>query len=148
MTEGITVQNEEGDVDYGKSKKASQKAVMETALSRFFLPGPVLFFPAIATSILDKLRLLPKNLLLGRALELGLVSIALSVGLPMSIALYEQKAMLTRDQIDDHLKNLLASDHQSPSKSTTKKEEPAAAEEEKRDDDLKYVQKFYFNKGL
>ena len=139
MTEGITVQNEEGDVDYGKSKKASQKAVMETALSRFFLPLPVLFFPAIVTSILDKLRLLPKNLVIRRALELGLVSIALSVGLPMSIALYEQKAMLTRDQIDDHLKNLDASKYQSPSNSAKKKEEPTAEEEGKRDDDLKYV---------
>ena len=47
LSEGIKVQNKEGDVTYGDSKVAAKKAISQTAVSRFLLPLPVLFFPAI-----------------------------------------------------------------------------------------------------
>ena len=89
LKEGITVQNKEGTVDYGKSVKAGRKAIMETALSRFVLPLPVLFFPAVANSLLHKLRIMPKGNVQAKFVELMLVSISLSLALPMSIALFE-----------------------------------------------------------
>jgi hypothetical protein len=89
IEEGITVWNKEGTIEYGKSKKAGRKAIMETAFSRFFLPLPVLFFPAVANFLLEKVGLLPKRNIPSKLLELVLVSLSLSMALPMSIALFE-----------------------------------------------------------
>jgi hypothetical protein len=61
LQDGISIQNKEGDETYGKSKVAGQKAIKQTAISRFVLPLPVLFFPAIGNFLLEKIRLWPKN---------------------------------------------------------------------------------------
>ena len=79
---------------------------METAFSRVVLPLPVLFFPAIANAILEKMRLWPKNLAAGKVIELALCICSLTFALPMSIALFEQRAMIKREDIDDELKEL------------------------------------------
>jgi hypothetical protein len=68
---------------------AGKKAIMETAVSRFVLPLPVLFFPAFANAILEKMRLWPKGVATGKFLELGLCICSLTFALPMSIALFE-----------------------------------------------------------
>jgi hypothetical protein len=86
--EGIKVWNKEGTINYGKSVKAGRKALKETAFTRFFLPLPVLFIPAISHLILEKGGLIPKGLIGGKLLEIGLVCVGLGVGLPMSIALF------------------------------------------------------------
>lgn len=52
LKEGITVQSQDGSVEYGKSIAAGKKAIKETAFSRVILPLPVLFFPAIGNAIL------------------------------------------------------------------------------------------------
>lgn len=53
------------------------------------------------------MRLLPKNQTALKGLELTLCVCSLTFALPMSIALFEQRAMLTRDQIEEEdLKNL------------------------------------------
>ena len=89
------------------TKTAAKKAVSETALSRVVLPLPVLFFPAIGNFILEKMRLLPKNQTALKGIELTLCICSLTFALPMSIALFQQRAMLTRDQIEEEeLKNL------------------------------------------
>ena len=103
---------------------------METAFSRVILPLPVLFFPAIGNAILEKLRLWPKNLAAGKAIELTLCICSLTFALPMSIALFEQKASLARDDIDDSLKELKYNQFDSENGTD------------------EYIQRFYFNKGL
>jgi hypothetical protein len=107
LKDGIVVQNKEGDKDYGKSKKAGKKAIMETALSRVVLPLPVLFFPALTNFMLEKLRLWPRNHLAGKFLELSLCCCSLTFALPMSIALFEQRASLSRDDIDEEFKYII-----------------------------------------
>lgn len=109
MKEGIDVYSKDGDIKYGKSVKAGIKAIQETAISRFFLPFPVLFVPATSCFLLKKLRIMPKNIFLNRALEISLIVMSLTFALPMSIALFEQKSKLTRAQIDKNLKYLKAS---------------------------------------
>ena len=126
---GITVTNEKGDKEFGKSKAAGKKAIQETAISRFVLPLPVLFFPAVGNFILEKLRLWPKNMKLSKLIELSLCICSLSFALPMSIALFQQQACLTRDQIDEEFREL-------------------RLEGEGTEEEPKYVEKFYFNKGL
>jgi len=59
-------------------------------MSRFILPWPVLFFPALANVALLKLGVWPKNTTLAKLTELSLCVLALSVALPGSVALYKQ----------------------------------------------------------
>lgn len=92
LKDGINVQSEKGEKTYGKSVLAAQRAVKETALSRFVLPLPVLFFPAIANYGLVALGLIPKNLVAAKLLEASLCVCSLSVALPMSIALFQQRS--------------------------------------------------------
>ena len=86
------------------------QAIFETAFSRFLLPLPVLFFPAVANFALESLRLWPKNVHAGKFIELGLCSISLGFALPMSIALFNQKAVIDRSDIDEDLKFLKLED--------------------------------------
>ena len=96
---------------YGNSKKAGKKAIAETAFSRFFLPLPVLFFPALCNSALQAVRLWPRNVYAANVLELGLCMGALTFALPMSIALFKQRAVILRDDIDEELKYLKEEDY-------------------------------------
>lgn len=73
---------------YGKSKLAAKRAITETAVSRFVLPLPVLFFPAIMNYALVKVKLWPRNIVAGKLLETVLCCTSLAVALPMSIALF------------------------------------------------------------
>ncbi len=47
LSDGINVQSQNGETKYGNSKVAAKKAITQTAISRVFLPLPVLFFPAL-----------------------------------------------------------------------------------------------------
>jgi len=88
--DGIYVYSKEGDVEYGKSRNAGKKAILETAFTRSLLPLPVLFIPAAGNFALEKMRLWPKNVMFAKFIELVLCTFALTVALPMSIALFEQ----------------------------------------------------------
>ena len=110
INDGIEVTNEEGTVKYGKSREAGKKAVMETGISRFILPLPVLFFPALANFGLEKLRMMPRNNNARKGIELILCICSLTFALPMSIALFKQRTYIDRENIDEELKNLKTED--------------------------------------
>jgi hypothetical protein len=71
------------------------------------LPLPVLFFPAVGNFVLEKMRLWPKNVAAGKFIELGLCICSLTFALPMSIALFEQRAMLRREEMDEEFQYIL-----------------------------------------
>jgi hypothetical protein len=98
--DGIKIQNKEGDITYGQSKVAAKRAIMQTAITRFLLPIPVLFFPAIGNFVLEKLRLWPKNNAIAKILELLLVCGSLTVALPMAVAAFEQRSKLSSDHLE------------------------------------------------
>lgn len=85
---------------------AAKRAVKETALSRFVLPAPVLFFPAIANYALVAVGLFPKNVVAGKLLEAALCCASLSVALPMSIALFQQRSSAQVDSLEAEFQNL------------------------------------------
>ena len=66
---------------------------------------------------------MPKGPNAAKVIELILCGCSLTFALPMSIALFEQHASLSRELIDDELKEL-------------------------KDEDGNEIQTFYFNKGL
>ncbi|MFN9944038.1 MAG: sideroflexin, partial [bacterium] len=89
-SDGINIQNKDGDETFGKSKVAAKKAITQTAISRVFLPLPVLFFPAVGQFLLTKLGMWPtRRLFIAKALELSLCAVALTFALPMSVALFQ-----------------------------------------------------------
>ena len=89
VKEGIMVQNESGTVNYGRSKAAGRKAIFESAFSRFILPLPVLFLPAIGNFLLESANLWPRTLFRARLAELTLCMLSLTFAHPMSIALFK-----------------------------------------------------------
>lgn len=97
LENGIKVKNKEGDVVYGDSKVAGKRAIIDTAITRFFLPLPVLLFPAIANFFLGKANLLPKNVKVAKLLEIFLCISSLTVALPMSIAIFNPQGVITSD---------------------------------------------------
>lgn len=167
MFEGINVYNADGSVCYGKSKEAGKMALMQTGFSRFVLPLPVLFFPALANIALLKMRMWPRNTNLAKLTELTLCVLSLTMALPASIAMFKQQSMLTRESIDEELKETRHSVKSSstidvtkpfevkeipisdPTKPMTQKKveiKKEAVEEKKELGEL--VQEFYFNKGM
>lgn len=105
LKEGINVQSKEGEQTYGKSKVAAKKAIGQTAFSRFLLPLPVLFFPALAQLGLTKLRLWPtRRLYIAKLLELSLCAVSLTVALPMSVAMFKQRGVVTREEVEEELR--------------------------------------------
>jgi hypothetical protein len=99
--EGIDVQDESGRVTYGKSQAAGYMAVKQTALSRVFLPLPVLFFPAFCNLALVKSGLWPKSTTAGKLIEFGLCITSLAIALPASIALFKSRASLPVEQMEE-----------------------------------------------
>ena len=74
---------------YGKSKVAGQTALLQTGISRFILPFPVLFFPALTNLGLVKLGLMPKNNVACKMIEFTLCMMSLTVALPLACSIYE-----------------------------------------------------------
>ena len=61
--------------------------------------------------------------MISKFLELGLCAISLGVALPMSVALFQQRGMITKDEIEENLRDI-------------------------KNEQGELVQEFYFNKGL
>ena len=53
LKDGIDVEDDNGNV-IGVSRIAAKQAVWETALSRVFLPAPILIFPPLIMAALEK----------------------------------------------------------------------------------------------
>jgi sideroflexin-5 len=106
LSDGIKVQSLNSDTTYGNSKVAAKKAITQTAISRVFLPLPVLFFPALGQFLLTKLRIWPRNIIISKFFELVLCAISLGVALPMSLAIFQQRGMITRDEIEENMREI------------------------------------------
>jgi hypothetical protein len=61
--------------------------------------------------------------MMSKFLELGLCAISLGVALPMSVALFQQRGMITKDEIEETMREF-------------------------KNEQGELVQEFYFNKGL
>jgi len=65
------------------------------------LPFPAIFFPAAAASIMMRARLWPKTTVPAKLLELGLVTLSLTVSLPLSIALFKDRCVIPAEQLEE-----------------------------------------------
>ena len=140
---------------------------MQTGMSRFILPLPVLFFPALANIALLKVGLWPRNSTMAKLTELSLCVLSLCVALPSSVALYKQQSMLTREQIDPELRETPVQEApvkrtvvseikdlgqkastEKPAEGAGKSTDEKASPDESAEKKVVYVNEFYFNKGL
>ena len=58
---GVDITNQKGDIVYGKSREAGKQAVIQTGLSRAFLPAIPFFLPGVIGSALMTIRLYPSR---------------------------------------------------------------------------------------
>ncbi len=100
FTKGISIRDEKDNI-LGFSKKCGIKAVFEGGASRFILPLPLLANHFFVKSV-SKMKL-PKKLSV--FIELLSCSVALGIGLPLSIALFKQKGMIKTSLLEEEFRN-------------------------------------------
>lgn len=99
LQQGIDVHDQQGNV-VGTSKAAAKKAVSETALSRVILPAPILIFPPIIMTMLEKTKFImsrPKMIL---PLNAVVCTLAFGLALPFAIALFPQQSKMSREKLE------------------------------------------------
>ena len=95
---GIDIKDENNHV-FGKSRACAIKANIETSSSRIVMALPM-FGPPIIFFLLEKMRLLPKNVVLLTSLQCTIFLIELLVSAPLCVALFPQEGKINRDQVE------------------------------------------------
>uniref|UniRef100_A0A914CAF1 Sidoreflexin n=1 Tax=Acrobeloides nanus TaxID=290746 RepID=A0A914CAF1_9BILA len=100
---GIDVFDESGKC-IGASKVAAKQAVLETALTRAFLPIPILLAPPIIMPFLERLKFVQKSA--GRHLVVNAVvcTICFGLSLPVALALFPQQSAIETSSLEDHIR--------------------------------------------
>ncbi|BFZ07169.1 hypothetical protein BsWGS_10208 [Bradybaena similaris] len=99
LYEGIEVVDKNGQV-VGTSKVAARKALAETALTRMFLPAPILLIPPVIMSFVEKRRFLMRNPRLHLPINAVVCTLTFGCALPVSIALFPQYSEIGRDNLE------------------------------------------------
>ena len=105
MSRGIKIQDESGE-EMGISKKSAEKAVMQTSLSRLILSAPTFIIPGLSMFLLDKFGLMPKSRVPRTIVELGVITLALYVALPVSVSLFPQRGEIEANEIEPEFREL------------------------------------------
>lgn len=92
----------ENDVpSLGKSKKAAQLAVAETAVSRVLNSSPVMVIPPLILVRLQKTEWLKKNPRLTTPVNLGLILVTSYAVLPLALAAFPQRQRVRADSLEE-----------------------------------------------
>ncbi|KAL5021406.1 hypothetical protein ScPMuIL_000561 [Solemya velum] len=90
----------------GTSKVAAKKALFETALTRVFLPAPILLIPPVIMSMFEKTRLLRNNPRLHLPFNALTCTATFAFALPLAIALFPQYSQIATADLEPEFKNL------------------------------------------
>ena len=96
LQDGITVFKDNKPI--GKSKIAAQHAIGQTAFSRVVAAMPSMVVPPIAMEFI-KLNPVPSMII-----HAGIVGTCMGIGLPLAIALFDQKASISGSKLEDDFK--------------------------------------------
>ncbi|KAK3758994.1 hypothetical protein RRG08_005620 [Elysia crispata] len=102
LSEGIEVLDKQGNV-VGTSQVAAKKALKETAVTRMFLPAPILLVPPMVMSFLEKRRFLIRNPRLHLPINSVVCTLAFGLALPVAIALFPQISEVKREHLEPDL---------------------------------------------
>ena len=140
LKNGIEVYDTTGKIYYGKSKVAAKHSVRDTAISRAMIPFPAMILPVLVKRGMDWLTLWPRSVPAGRFIELALCLGFFNLAVPMCLAIYPQRCKLTREQMDEGLRELKPTKFD-VSLGLTKKTEDSKEEPE-------FVEEFHYNRGV
>ncbi|XP_062578380.1 sideroflexin-5-like [Saccostrea cucullata] len=105
LSTGIEVQDHNGNV-IGKSKVAAEKALMETAVTRMFLPAPILVIPPVIMSVLEKTVLFKKYPRINLPIHAAVVTICFGLALPVAIAIFPQYSKISTSHLEPEIQKL------------------------------------------
>ncbi|CAL1530195.1 unnamed protein product [Lymnaea stagnalis] len=102
LYEGIEVVDKNNNV-VGASRVAAKKALKETALTRMFLPAPILIIPPIIMSMLEKKKFLIRNPRLHLPINAVVCTLAFGFALPVAIALFPQYSEIETARLEPEI---------------------------------------------
>lgn len=105
LVEGIEVFDRNGRV-IGTSKAAAKKALGETALTRMFLPAPILIIPPVVMSFLEKTKFLKTYPRMHLPINSVVCTLAFGFALPVAIALFPQVSHIKRQSLEPEVQEL------------------------------------------
>eukprot|EP01100_Stratorugosa_tubuloviscum_P015793 TRINITY_DN944_c1_g1_i1.p1 TRINITY_DN944_c1_g1~~TRINITY_DN944_c1_g1_i1.p1 ORF type:complete len:338 (+),score=154.73 TRINITY_DN944_c1_g1_i1:87-1100(+) len=106
ITEGIHVKDEQGNL-IGTSKLAAKSAVIETALTRAFLPAPVLLMPPILMTIIELTSFLNKFPKLRLPVNALVCCGSFGFALPIAISMFPQTSIIEVSKLEPEFANQL-----------------------------------------
>ena len=142
LAHGVEVYDTTGKIYYGKSKVAANHSVRETAVSRAMIPFPAMLLPVLVKRGMDWLTLWPRSVPAGRCIELALCLGSFTLAVPMCLAIFPQRCKLTREQMDEGLRELKPAKFD-VSLGLTKKTEGSNSRGESE-----FVEEFHYNRGV
>ncbi|CAJ0574796.1 unnamed protein product, partial [Mesorhabditis spiculigera] len=99
MQTGIEVYDREGTV-IGVSKVAAKQAVTDTALTRAFLPVPLLALPPCIMPFFEKFRWVQKSATRHLLVNAIVCTISFGISLPIALALFPQESTISVNQLE------------------------------------------------
>ncbi|KAI6178940.1 Sidoreflexin [Aphelenchoides besseyi] len=106
---GITVFDDNGK-EVGVSKKAARKAIYETALTRAFLPIPLLLLPPCIMPFFEKFKFVQKSATRHLIVNAIVCTISFGLSLPVALALFPQKSTIRRADVEKELQDRTTSE--------------------------------------
>lgn len=119
---GIKIYDEQGEC-MGISKESARRAVLQTSFSRMVLSFPIFIIPGVSMAMFEKFGLIPKRRAPKTVLEIGVIAFSLWIALPLSVSLFPQKGSVKASEIEQEFREV-------------------------RNSQGKYVETYYYNKGL
>ncbi|XP_011408559.1 PREDICTED: sideroflexin-5-like [Amphimedon queenslandica] len=110
LSEGIEVVDKDGN-SVGTSVVAAKQAVFETALTRIFLPAPILVLPPIIMSFIEKTSFWSNYPRMRMPLSASIATLCFAVTLPVAIALFPQYTKIPVTKLEKELQEATTDSH-------------------------------------
>ncbi|ESO03542.1 hypothetical protein HELRODRAFT_99850 [Helobdella robusta] len=104
LHDGIEVFDSQNKV-IGTSKVAARQALIDTAITRMFLPAPLLLIPALVMTFAEKTQLLIRRPRLHLPINASVTTLSFALALPIAIALFPQISSISKSQLEDEIQN-------------------------------------------
>ncbi|XP_031566992.1 sideroflexin-5-like [Actinia tenebrosa] len=101
---GIDVKDKDGNI-IGTSKIAARNAIFETALTRIFLPAPVLIIPALVMAPLERTHFLKIRPKLHLPVQAAVCVVVFGIALPFAIAMFPQESQILTTDLEPEIQS-------------------------------------------
>lgn len=105
LSEGIEV-FDKNDKVVATSKIAAKKALFETAVTRMFLPAPLLLIPPIIMTMAEKTKFLKSHPKMHLPINAAVTTISFAVSLPIAIALFPQISSVSVNKLEPDIQSI------------------------------------------